>query len=101
MPPQGESKNSTLPDVTGISPNEGPVGGGQRVILRGSNLGTSKEDVVRLVMADVDCTDTLEYYSTCEWRGGERYQLLCSLNVLNCLAYIWVVCIDRDSSIQV
>ncbi len=57
--------SSLLPDVTGVSPNEGSVKGGQRVILRGSNLGESKEDVVKVVLASVDCTETVEYYSTC------------------------------------
>lgn len=54
---------SLKPEVTGISPNEGPVEGSQRVILRGSNLGESRSDVVRVVLADVDCTSTLEYFS--------------------------------------
>ena len=54
---------SLQPQVTGISPHEGPVKGGERVVLRGSNLGDSKESVVRVIIADVDCTDTLEYFS--------------------------------------
>ena len=54
------------PDVSGISPREGLVGGGQRVVLRGSNLGESKSDVVRVVIAGVDCTETLEYFSQCK-----------------------------------
>ncbi len=51
------------PEVTGISPREGLVEGGERVVLRGSNLGESKSDVVRVVIAGVDCTETLEYFS--------------------------------------
>lgn len=51
------------PEVTGISPREGPVEGDQRVVLRGSNLGESKSDVVKVVIAGVDCTSTLEYFS--------------------------------------
>ena len=58
-----EAERATPPEVTGISPREGPVGGGQRVVLRGSNLGECKEGVVRVVIADVDCTETLEYFS--------------------------------------
>ena len=54
---------SQPPEVTGISPREGPVDGGQRVVLRGSCLGECKSDVVRVVIADVDCTETLEYLS--------------------------------------
>jgi len=56
----------TCPQVTGISPKEGPLQGGQKVVLRGSNLGESREDVVKVVVADVDCTSTLEYTSNCE-----------------------------------
>ena len=51
------------PEVTGISPREGPVEGNQRVVLRGSNLGESRSDVIKVVIAGVDCTSTLEYYS--------------------------------------
>ena len=58
-----EAEIATPPDVSGISPREGLVGGGQRVVLRGSNLGECKEGVVRVVIADVDCTETLEYFS--------------------------------------
>ena len=51
------------PEVTGISPREGSVDGNQRVVLRGSNLGESKSDVVKVMIAGVDCTSTLEYFS--------------------------------------
>ena len=61
------AEDSLVPEISGISPNESSVEGGQRVILRGSNLGESKSDVVRVVIADVDCTDSLEYFSPCEW----------------------------------
>ena len=60
---QGDTENFLEPEVSGISPNECPVEGKQRVILRGSNLGESRSDVVRVVVADVDCTSTLEYIS--------------------------------------
>ena len=60
---QGEPENPLMPEITGISPNEGSIEGNQRVILRGSNLGESQSDVVRVVVADVDCTSTLEYFS--------------------------------------
>ncbi len=62
-----EAERATPPEVTGISPKEGPVSGGQRVVLRGSNLGECKEGVVRVVVADVDCTETLEYFSPGQW----------------------------------
>lgn len=57
---------SGLPEVTGVSPNEGPVGGGQRVVLRGSCLGESRADVMQVLVAGVDCTSQLEYFSPCE-----------------------------------
>ena len=56
----------TCPRVTGISPKEGPLQGGQRVVLRGSNLGENREDILKVVVADVDCTSSLEYTSNCE-----------------------------------
>ena len=55
-----------LPEVTGVSPNEGSVEGGERVILRGSNLGESRADIVQVVVAGVDCTQSVEYFSPCE-----------------------------------
>ena len=56
-----------VPEVTGVSPNEGPVAGGQRVVLRGSHLGESREDIVQVLVAGVDCTDSVEYFSPCEF----------------------------------
>lgn len=53
--------------MTGVSPNEGPVEGGQRVVLRGSYLGESREDVVQILVAGVDCTSSIEYFSPCEF----------------------------------
>lgn len=70
------SRASALqPQVTGISPHEGPVQGGQRVVLRGCNLGDSRESVLKVMVADVDCTGSLEYFSPSK-------QLLLSLSVL-------------------
>lgn len=59
----GASEDSLRPQVTGISPHEGPVQGGQRVVLRGSNLGNDKESVLKVLLADVNCTNSLEYFS--------------------------------------
>ena len=56
----------TCPQVTGVSPREGPMEGGQKVVLRGSNLGESRDDILRVTVADVDCTSTLEYISPCK-----------------------------------
>lgn len=55
-----------VPEVTGVSPNKGPVQGGQRVVLRGSYLGESRADVVQVLVAGVDCTSSLEYFSPCK-----------------------------------
>jgi len=62
----GSSSNLSKPQVTGVSPHEGPVQGGQRVVLRGSNLGESRESVLKVMLANVDCTSSLEYFSNCE-----------------------------------
>ncbi len=67
-----EIESPLVPEVSGISPKEGPVEGGQRVVLRGSCLGECKSDVLRVVIADVDCTDTLEYHSQCK-HAHHRY----------------------------
>jgi len=61
-----ENEVASPPEVSGISPSSSPLEGGQRVVLRGSNLGECKEDVVRVLLAGVDCTKTLEYFSPCE-----------------------------------
>lgn len=58
-----EREVAAPPEVSGVSPREGPVGGGQKVVLRGNNLGECKEDVIRVVIAEVDCTESLEYFS--------------------------------------
>lgn len=58
-----EREVAAPPEVSGVSPREGPLCGGQRVVLRGNNLGECKEDVVRVVIADVDCSESLEYFS--------------------------------------
>ena len=47
-----------------MSPSEGGMEGNERVILRGSNLGESKEDIVSVTVAGVDCSSTVEYYSS-------------------------------------
>ena len=61
--------------MTGVSPNEGGVEGGQRVILRGSSLGDSREDVLKVVIAGVDCTETVEYFSPCELLSKAAFTL--------------------------
>ena len=64
-PPKGESNLvSRIPEVTGISPKQASIEGGQKVILRGSNLGLSLEDVVKVVLVNIDCSENVEYVSS-------------------------------------
>lgn len=51
------------PEVTGISPRSGPLSGGTRLTLRGSNLGQSADDVIGLTVCGIDCLSSLEYSS--------------------------------------
>lgn len=60
-------KSFEPPEVTGISPREGSIEGNEKVVLRGSNLGECKSDVVKILIAGVDCTHTLEYLSPGVW----------------------------------
>ncbi|KAL5482244.1 hypothetical protein EMCRGX_G022545 [Ephydatia muelleri] len=59
-----EGECLSKPEVSGVSPSECTLDGGQRVVMRGSNLGDSKGDIVRVLVADVDCTSSLEYFSS-------------------------------------
>eukprot|EP00118_Oscarella_pearsei_P003928 m.16319 g.16319 ORF g.16319 m.16319 type:complete len:464 (+) comp26849_c0_seq2:107-1498(+) len=58
-----QSSSVGPPEVTGIAPRSGPLKGGTRITLRGSNLGQNAEDVVGLSVCGVDCLATLEYSS--------------------------------------
>ncbi len=58
-------ENPLKPLVTGVSPREGPVQGETKVILRGSNLGDCKASVLKVILAGVDCTSSVEYFSSC------------------------------------
>lgn len=69
---QGEAAETGSPEVSGVSPNEGPVEGGQRVVLRGSNLGESRADIVEVTVAGVDCTHATEYFSPCKLDFGKN-----------------------------
>ena len=66
--------NNQAPEVSGISPSEGSIEGNERVILRGSNLGDSKDDVVRVTIVNIDCTNSMEYYSS-----GDCQQIVSSV----------------------
>lgn len=70
-----EDDTSQLPDVSGISPSEGSTEGNERIILRGTNLGESKDDIVKVLLVDIDCTKTLEYYSS----GQDNNLLYCAV----------------------
>ena len=56
--------SGSKPEVTGLSPMEGPADGATRITIRGSNLGLSKSDIVRLSVCGMDCIDTLEFESS-------------------------------------
>ena len=57
------SASGFQPEVTGIAPRSGPLRGGTRLVLRGSNLGQCADDVCGLIVCGVDCLSTLEYSS--------------------------------------
>jgi len=47
-----------------VSPKEGPIEGGTRLTIRGSNLGRNKEDVVGLYVCGSNVLSSLEYVSS-------------------------------------
>ena len=55
MPPKGEP-----PNVTGISPSEGPPG--TIVKIRGENLGNDQADLLGIFIGNVNCTYTAEWH---------------------------------------
>ncbi|XP_062517060.1 hepatocyte growth factor receptor-like isoform X2 [Corticium candelabrum] len=55
--------NNKQPEVTGISPRSGPISGGTRLTLRGSNLGRDSDDVIGLTVCGIDCLSSMEYSS--------------------------------------
>lgn len=54
---------SRKPEVNGVSPKEGPVEGGTKVVIRGTNLGLNKEDVIGLFICGANVLGSLEYTS--------------------------------------
>jgi IPT/TIG domain len=54
----------TSPEVTGVSPCDGPAASSTRLVIRGANLGRSRADIVSVIVAGVDCTSSLEYESS-------------------------------------
>lgn len=79
LPEEGGRVRNNVPEVTGISPREASLKGGQRITLRGSNLGTGLEDVVKVLVVDMDCTGSVEYVSPGEGRkkGTSQCQCVC------------------------
>lgn len=78
LPEDGGGTENNVPEVTGISPREASLEGGQRITLRGSNLGLSLEDVVMVTVVDMDCTESVEYVSPGE---GRRRSVYLSVNL--------------------
>ena len=58
------AESHATPEVSGVSPSEGSIDGQERVTLRGTNLGESRADIIRVVLVDIDCTSTVEYFSS-------------------------------------
>eukprot|EP00732_Lithocolla_globosa_P004777 Lithocolla_globosa_v1_NODE_4564_length_1409_cov_6.716396.p1 type:complete len:339 gc:universal NODE_4564_length_1409_cov_6.716396:45-1061(+) len=58
-----DDSSLNLPEVSGLSPNSGPESGQTRVVIRGADLGLSKEDITELSVAGVDCRPSLVYFS--------------------------------------
>lgn len=58
-----ESGDQLAPEVSGVSPNEGSVDGGTKVTLRGTNMGSGSEDIKQVLLAGIDCTQSVEYIS--------------------------------------
>lgn len=52
------------PEVTGVSPCDGPALSSTRLVIRGSNLGRSRADIVLVTVAGVDCTESVEFESS-------------------------------------
>ncbi|ESO10880.1 hypothetical protein HELRODRAFT_137950, partial [Helobdella robusta] len=65
------------PQVSGVSPKEGPLNGGTKLTIRGQNLGRNKEDVIGLYVCGSNVLSSLEYISsnklictTKPWKAG-------------------------------
>ncbi|KAI6649129.1 hypothetical protein LOD99_6848 [Oopsacas minuta] len=52
------------PEVTGLGPRQATLRGDVQITLRGNYLGISRDDVIRVGVAGVDCTHSLEYFSS-------------------------------------
>lgn len=63
MSPQAQATGSARLCQFQIQPETGPLGGGIRVTIFGSNLGVRADDVKRVTVADQNCTFEPEWYS--------------------------------------
>jgi len=52
------------PKILGCVPNSGPSSGGTLIQVSGRNLGVSKDDIIRLMVAGCNCLSSLEYYTS-------------------------------------
>ncbi|EGW15358.1 Plexin-B2 [Cricetulus griseus] len=57
------------PVITRIQPETGPLGGGIRVTIHGSNLGVTADDVKKITVAGQNCAFEPKWYSV-STRGG-------------------------------
>eukprot|EP00730_Choanoeca_flexa_P004626 TRINITY_DN11751_c0_g1_i4.p1 TRINITY_DN11751_c0_g1~~TRINITY_DN11751_c0_g1_i4.p1 ORF type:complete len:1011 (+),score=220.71 TRINITY_DN11751_c0_g1_i4:192-3224(+) len=51
------------PEVSGLSPSVGPSTGGTVVVVRGSNLGNSEDDITDVTVAGISVRDSLQYFT--------------------------------------
>ena len=64
-----------------MSPREGPVQGGTRLTIRGSNLGRNKDDVVGLLVCGSNVLSSLEYVSASKLVCVTKCYKVCSGSV--------------------
>ena len=57
------SLETSVPEITGVSPNSGPELGGTRIIIRGQNLGYTRDDIESLTICGMDCLHLIESQS--------------------------------------
>lgn len=55
--------NVSYSNVFKVTPKFGPLKGGIRVTIKGSNLGIQKEDIKNITVAGVPCKHLGEHYS--------------------------------------
>ncbi|XP_070542885.1 uncharacterized protein [Ptychodera flava] len=78
----GESIADNRPEISGLSPREGPVDGGTKITIRGRNLGESEDDIVKFTICGADCLANVEYDSPNKIRCTTTQWKVCSGPVL-------------------